>query len=79
MQQLQKDRIDAVKAQVYWPVPPEIFDETERRIHEEIAILKAHGKNPGIVTCIVADRILQDEGGLNEKGIYTRINEKCVS
>ena len=56
---LQNERIDLFKMKVHVPVPPKILKATEKRIHMEIAILKAHGEDPNNVNCIVADEILQ--------------------
>lgn len=59
MSLLQRERIDSLPMRVHPPVPPEIFAETVKRIHAEMAILKKHGLKPGEVNCIVADEILQ--------------------
>lgn len=63
MSLLQNERIDTVLTLVYVPVPPEIFKNTEERIQMEMAILKAHGEDPGNVICIVADEILREAVG----------------
>lgn len=59
MSRLKEERIDSVAMLVFFPVPPEIFKETEEQIHMEMAILKAHGHNPATVACTVADKILR--------------------
>ena len=65
---LQNDRIDLVKTKFHMPVPPEILEATEKRIHREIKILKAHGKDPNKVVCIVADKILQKASRMPQNG-----------
>jgi len=61
MSRLKEERIDSVTMLVYFPVPPRIFKETEKRIHIEMAILEMRGENPATVTCIIADKILHND------------------
>ena len=60
MPSFKNERIDTVAMLVYFPVPPRIFKETEKRIHMEMAILEMRGENPATVTCIIADEILRN-------------------
>jgi len=76
---LQRDRIDLFAAIVYFPVPADEFEATERRIRREMLILEAAGEDPNSVSADVADRIISEAAGEDPNSVSADAADRILS